>query len=99
MPTAAASRRARRETIRETSDLFHGTPLLQRDVARFNSSCSSDPAIRLAVENVQRANRQERVLVVEGACLCRNGGLGNLFGDYAMWFMVAALSGRTLYVD
>jgi hypothetical protein len=82
-----------------TATLFHSSPLLQRDLLRFNASCMGEPAARLAVGNVQRTDRFERLLVVEGACLCHNGGLGNLFGDFAMWFLVAALTRRSLFVD
>lgn len=31
--------------------------------------------------------------------MCANNGMGNLYGDYAMWFMLATFSRRRLYVD
>ena len=40
-----------------------------------------------------------RILVIDGRCLCKNNGIGNLFGDYVVWFTVAALSNRALFMD
>ena len=40
-----------------------------------------------------------RVLLIDGRCYCKNNGIGNLFGDYVVWFTAAALSGRALFID
>ena len=77
---------------------FGDAPLVRRDLDRFNRTCIEDAAVRRAVESVW--DREEsRVLVVDATCVCRNNGLGNIFGDYSLWFLVAALSRRKLYMD
>ena len=68
-------------------------PVVRRDVSRFNESCSGTAA-RLAVASLRAAASLDRVLVVDGRCFCKANGIGNLYGDYMVWFLAAALSGR-----
>ena len=80
---------------------FAVTPVARRDLQRFSASCQiPGSATAFAIEENLRLGRSlSRVLVVDGRCLCKNNGIGNLFGDYVVWFSVAALSGRALFVD
>jgi hypothetical protein len=65
-------------------------PVVRRDHERFNASCQ---------DSLQPVSSQARVLVVDGRCVCINNGIGNLFGDYLIWFLTAALTGRRLFFD
>ena len=40
-----------------------------------------------------------RMLIVDGGCVCQNNGVGNLYGDFVMWFLLACGSGRRLQLD
>ena len=40
-----------------------------------------------------------RMLIVDGGCVCQNNGVGNLYGDFVMWFMLACGSARRLQLD
>ena len=67
-------------------------PVVLRDEARYNASCRSPTELR-------PASSLARVLVVDARCVCISNGIGNLFGDYIVWFLVAALTGRRLFVN
>lgn len=81
--------------------LFSETPVARRDLATFRAVCRKPgTASALLTEEIESAGKTlARVLVVDGRCLCKNNGIGNLFGDYVVWFSAAALSGRALFVD
>jgi hypothetical protein len=41
----------------------------------------------------------ERVLVIDASCACNgDNGVGNLFGDYAVWLTLAALAERAIFI-
>ena len=65
-------------------------PVVQRDRGRYNETCSDAPVPTSSLA---------RVLLVDGRCVCINNGIGNLFGDYTVWFVAAALTGRRLFID
>ena len=65
-------------------------PVVRRDRQRYNQTCRDAPV---------PASSLARVLLVDGRCVCINNGIGNLFGDYTVWFVAAALSGRRLFID
>lgn len=48
---------------------------------------------------ILNASRLPRTLVVDGRAQHKSNGVGNLFGDYLGWFLVAALSQRRLIID
>ena len=65
-------------------------PVVRRDRQRYNQTCRDAPVPTTSLA---------RVLLVDGRCVCINNGIGNLFGDYTVWFVTAALSGRRLFID
>lgn len=73
-----------------------------RDLARFDRSCTganASAAVSAVVSAASNASEQ-RLLLVDARCMCRGvNGVGNLFGEYAAWFMVAALTERSLFID
>ena len=80
---------------------FAFTPVARRDLVRFTSTCRApDSAVGFGTRELEDLGHSlSRVLVVDGRCYCKNNGIGNLFGDYVVWFTVAVLSGRALFVD
>ena len=83
------------------SSAFAVTPTAQRDLARFNAFCRRPgTATHFLTSEIQVARAKlGRVLVLDGRCFCKANGIGNLFGDYVVWFLAAALSGRALFID
>ncbi len=80
---------------------FFSTKTAQRDAAGFAAACRRPGSITDAAIDalVTRRKTLTRVLVIDGRCLCKNNGIGNLFGDYVTWFTVAVLSDRAIYID
>jgi hypothetical protein len=79
---------------------WHHLPIVARELARFNESCASHWAAAAAVESVRRSADRRRVLLLDARCACAGvNGIGNLFGDYVVIFLAAALTGRKLFVD
>ncbi len=78
---------------------FDALGVVRRDLQRHEATCNADPLAAHAVHSAARPDRLARVLVIDAACLCRNNGIGNLYGDYAVAFAAAALANRTLYID
>lgn len=80
--------------------LWDELPLVRRDMALFRSTCNGDPASYRAVKSLRRSASLSRVLVLDGRCTCAGiNGIGNLFGDYVVWFTVAALTNRAVFFD
>ena len=76
---------------------FHRSPLVQRDLARHNASCSP-VAATLAQLHASYASL-ERVLVLDASANSHGvNGIGNLFGDYLFWFGLAAGVRRALFL-
>ena len=75
--------------------------LQRRDLNRFAASCRvPHTAAGYLTRSIDEVGASlARVLVVDGRCYCKNNGIGNLFGDYVVWFNTAALTGRALFVD
>ena len=65
---AAALRMGARATT------FSAFPLVQRDLRAADASCSPDPLFQAALVTMQRPDRYARVLVLDAACICLNGG-------------------------
>jgi len=81
---------------------FATTALAKRDSARFSSGCRQPgSASRFATDRIDAVGASlDRVLVIDASCACNgDNGIGNLFGDYSMWFTVAALSDRAVFID
>ena len=53
---------------------FSAFPLVQRDLRAADASCSPDPLFQAALVTMQRPDRYARVLVLDAACICLNGG-------------------------
>ena len=53
---------------------FSAFPLVQRDLRAADVSCSPDPLFQAALVTMQRPDRYARVLVLDAACICLNGG-------------------------
>ena len=84
-----------------SAERFFATRTAQRDAAGFATACRRPDTLTDAAIDVLFTRRKtlSRVLVVDGRCLCKNNGIGNLFGDYVTWFTVALLSDRAIYID
>ena len=95
------SHRAVMAASRDSALSFAATPLARRDLARHTATCMNAGSLTALVTAavIQRGHDLNRVLLVDGRCLCKNNGIGNLFGDYVTWFTVAALSDRALFID
>ena len=81
---------------------FAATALAKRDSARFSYGCQQPgSASRFATDRIDAVGASlDRVLVIDASCACNgDNGIGNLFGDYSMWFTVAALSDRAIFID
>ena len=80
---------------------FFEASLAQRDAAGFTAACRRPGSLTdFAIDSLVRRRRNVgRVLVIDGRCLCKNNGIGNLFGDYVTWFTVALLADRALFID
>lgn len=78
---------------------FSLTPVAQRDLARFTATCRAPGSANAVATSNVADNSLARVLVIDGRCYCKNNGIGNLFGDYVVWFTTAALTGRALFID
>ena len=81
----------------DSADEFYRSPLVQRDLARHNASCSPVAATLQSLSSSY--DTLHRVLVLD-ATANTNGvqGIGNLFGDYVFWFGLATAVQRALFV-
>ena len=80
----------RPRTTQVSAARWSAHPVVRRDRQRYNQTCRDAPVPTSSLE---------RVLLVDGRCVCINNGIGNLFGDYTVWFVAAALAGRRLFID
>ena len=76
-------------------DSFHG-----RDLARHRADCHRLPHDGVLKTFEHSYSTLDRVLVVD----CHRNklgvnGVGNMFGDYVLWFAAAAASRRALFID
>ena len=77
------------------------SPLVQRDLRRFETACLTNDVHRTIIEQVGRSHETlDRVIVVDASLATRGvNGVGNLYGDYMLWFALAAASRRALFID
>ena len=75
---------------------FDRSPLVQRDRARFNATCLHNAAVAHIVGALIKSYATlDRTLVVDASQnLYGQSGVGNHFGDYAVWAALAAASRR-----
>ena len=76
------------------------SPIVQRDLARFDAACSRQEPTATVLANFRAQYESlDRVLVVD-ATEARRGvnGVGNMFGDYVIWFAVALATRRALFI-
>ena len=80
---------------------FSATAIARRDVARYTAACRRPGSLSEAATDALglRSADLSRVLLIDGRCLCKNNGIGNLFGDYVTWFTLAVLTDRALFID
>ena len=78
----------------DASTTWHSHPVVRRDRERFGATCGE-----AVLPSVRPVESLARVLVVDGRCVCKNNGIGNLYGDYVTWFLIAALTNRRIFFN
>ena len=78
---------------------YASSRIVRRDLARFDGSCRQEPTATALASLRAQYESLDRVLVVD-ASLARRGvnGVGNLFGDYVLWFAVAIATRRAVFI-
>jgi hypothetical protein len=78
---------------------YASSRIVRRDLARFNASCGQEPTATVLASLRKQYKSLDRVLVVD-ASQARRGvnGVGNLFGDYVLWFAVAIATQRAVFI-
>ena len=81
---------------------YSAFPLVRRDLRRYELACWRPPAASADLLREIRDGYEslDRVLVLD-ASRGRDGlnGVGNLFGDYIVWFAAAAAARRAIFLD
>ena len=78
---------------------YASSRIVRRDLARFNASCGQEPTATVLASLRKQYESLDRVLVVD-ASQARRGvnGVGNLFGDYVLWFAIAIATQRAVFI-
>tara|TARA_B100000795_G_scaffold211203_1_gene164843 strand:- start:1517 stop:2626 length:1110 start_codon:yes stop_codon:yes gene_type:complete len=78
---------------------YASSRIVRRDLARFDASCGQEPTATVLASLRAQYESLDRVLVVD-ASLSRRGvnGVGNLFGDYVLWFAAAIATRRAVFI-
>ena len=78
---------------------YASSRIVRRDLARFDGSCGQEPTATVLASLRAQYESLDRVLVVD-ASLSKSGvnGVGNLFGDYVLWFAVAVATRRAVFI-